>query len=89
MPSEGDVTIVFQDLFRHREIECELGESEADYLAIFNAVNDAIFIHDAASGAILDATKMTEMYGYGPEEIRRLACRRLELRGPALHPGGG
>ncbi|HNY65199.1 MAG TPA: PAS domain S-box protein [Deltaproteobacteria bacterium] len=78
MPSEGDVTIVFQDLFRHREIECELGESEADYLAIFNAVNDAIFIHDAASGAILDANvKMTEMYGYGPEEIRRLSVGDL------------
>ena len=49
-----------------------LQRSEASYRAIFEASEDAIFIHDWDSGAILDVNrKACEMYGYTPEELRR------------------
>jgi len=47
--------------------------SEASYRAIFEATEDAIFVHDWDTGAILDVNpKACEAYGYSPEEFRRL-----------------
>jgi diguanylate cyclase (GGDEF)-like protein/PAS domain S-box-containing protein len=41
-----------------------------DYGAIFNAVNDAIFVHDIDTGAILDVNnRACEMYCYSREEL--------------------
>jgi PAS domain S-box-containing protein len=78
LPSGRDITILFQDVTREKQVEEELIKSEANYQAIFNAVNDAVFIHDAKSGAILDANvKMTEMYGYSLEEACRLTVGDL------------
>ena len=49
-----------------------LQRSEASYRAIFEASEDAIFIHDWDTGAILDVnTKACETYGYSREELRR------------------
>ena len=46
-----------------------LRESEAKYRAIFDLANDAIVLHDSATGAILDVNlRMTEMYGCTREE---------------------
>ncbi len=40
-------------------------KSEQDYREIFNSTSDAIFIHDARDGSILDVNQsMLEMYGY-------------------------
>jgi PAS domain S-box-containing protein len=51
----------------------ELRLSEERFQAIFNLVNDAIFIHDSDTGAILEVNqRMCEMYGYTQEEARRL-----------------
>ena len=48
----------------------ERQKAEANYRAIFNAANDAIYIHDAATGEILDANaQVKEMYGYSPAEL--------------------
>ena len=45
----------------------------SDCLAIFDAVGDAILIHDAATGEILEVNRgMCEMFGYTPEEARQL-----------------
>jgi len=47
-----------------------LRASEAGYRAIFEAANDAVFVHDAATGEIIDVNpRMCEMYGYAPQEI--------------------
>ena len=55
----------------------------ADYRAIFEAANDAIFIHDPHTGAILDCnSRMREMYGYSSEEVRRLDVERLSAGTP-------
>lgn len=51
--------------------------------ATFNAVNDALFIHDLKTGAILDVnTKMCEMYGYGHDEALRLTVEDLSSGKP-------
>lgn len=43
--------------------------TEKNYQEIFNSVNDALFIHDIKTGAILDVNKkMCEMYGYTKKE---------------------
>jgi len=47
--------------------------SEANYRAIYNAVNDAIIIRDKDTGNIIDANqKACEMFGYTVEELRNL-----------------
>jgi PAS domain S-box-containing protein len=46
-----------------------LKKSEQKFQAIFNSVNDAIFIHDPETGAIVDVNAtMTSMYGYTRDE---------------------
>jgi PAS domain S-box-containing protein len=66
---------------RVKELEAEtsrLQASEKWYREIFNATNDAIFIHDAKSGAILEVNQtMLEMYGYGYEEALELTIADL------------
>ena len=47
----------------------ELQKSSQRYREIFNSPNDAIFIHDATTGAIVDVNRaMLEMYGYERKE---------------------
>lgn len=46
-------------------VEAALRESERHYREIFNATNEAIFLHDAATGRIIDVNDaMLRMYGY-------------------------
>ncbi len=53
--------------------ERKLRASEENYRAIFNTTNDAIFIHDTNTGAIIDVNhKFTEMYGYTADEAKSL-----------------
>ncbi len=48
-----------------------LQRSEASYRAIFEASEDAIFIHDWDTGAVLDVNaRACEIYGYSQEELR-------------------
>ncbi len=52
-----------------RRAEEALKASELTYREIFNAANDAIFVHDMQTGAILDVNeKMLEMFGYSRDE---------------------
>jgi PAS domain S-box-containing protein len=60
------------------EVERQLVEqarriSEESYRAIFEAAEDAIFVHDWDSGAIVDVNpKACEHFGYSREEMKRL-----------------
>ncbi len=55
--------------YLRRHVEEALRRSEANYHAIFNAANDAIFVHDLDTGRILDVNeKMSLMYGYDKQE---------------------
>lgn len=64
---------VARDISEMKRVEEELKRSEATYREIFDAANDAIFVHDLETGAILDVNRrMTEMYGFTREEARSL-----------------
>lgn len=53
------------------------------FRTIFNSVNDAIFVHDADSGAIIDANqRVTEMYGYTLEQLCQLNVEQLSAGTP-------
>ncbi|MBJ6724572.1 hybrid sensor histidine kinase/response regulator [Geomesophilobacter sediminis] len=61
------------DAAERRELESLKG-----YLAIFNATNEAIFVHDAQSGRILDVNdRMLEIFGVSREEALNLDIARL------------
>ncbi len=65
---------------RQKKAEEALKASDARYKAIFDAVNDAIFVIDPQSGAILEVNrKMTEMYGYTADEARNLTVEDVSL----------
>lgn len=54
-----------------------------DYSAIFDAANDAIFVHDIENGLIVDANrKACEMYCFPKEEIVHLDMGRLSAGEP-------
>jgi len=62
---------VVTDISEKKISEEALQASEVNYRSIFNSVNDAIFVHDLETGAILDVNdRMCEMYGYTADEIR-------------------
>jgi PAS domain S-box-containing protein len=54
-------------------VETALRSSEESYRAIFEAMEDATFVHDWDTGAIVDVNpKACEHFGYTREEMRRL-----------------
>ena len=60
---------VAAELDRQRGLEA-LRNSEASYRAIFEAVEDAVFVHDWDSGAVLDLNaRACEAWGYSREEM--------------------
>ncbi|MDD5300458.1 MAG: PAS domain S-box protein [Gallionella sp.] len=61
------------DITERKQSEQALTESESRFREIFNTVSDAIFIHDAETGRIIDVNRrMCEMYGLTHEQA--LAC---------------
>ena len=67
-------------LRKQRESEEALLESEDRFRTIFDSVNDAIFIHDIGTGAILNVNNTAcNMYGYTREELRRLDVQTISM----------
>jgi PAS domain S-box-containing protein len=61
--------------------------SQADCRAIFDAMNDAILIHEVTTGEILEVNRgMCEMFGYTPEEARQLKVTDLCGGEPGSQP---
>ncbi len=75
----GDLVAGFNRILQTLALREEgLKESESRFREIFNAVDDAIFIHDAQTGAIINVNqRMCEMYGYSHEQA--LACGPSDL----------
>jgi len=68
---------------KNAEYAEEAKQSEARYETIFNATSEAIFIHDAATGAVLDVNRaMLEMYGVSREEALRSQAHDLSAGDP-------
>jgi diguanylate cyclase (GGDEF)-like protein/PAS domain S-box-containing protein len=66
------------ELAERKRAEAALRESEQRFRMIFDAINDAVFVHDPTSGAILDVNrKMCEMYGYTRAEAVQVNVETL------------
>lgn len=66
---QGIMATVY-DVTGQREAERKMNSIESNFWEIFNSTNDALFVHDAYTGAIVEANKTVEkMYGYTREEI--------------------
>jgi len=64
------IMVTIHDVTEQREAERMLSIIESNYWEIFNSTNDALFVHDAYTGAIVDINRTVEkMYGYTREEI--------------------
>ncbi len=60
-----------------------LAESEQKYREIFNSTSDAIFIHDAKTGTILDVNQaMLDLYGFTKEEALSIQVADASLGEP-------
>ena len=58
-------------------------QSEARFRTIYDGVEDAIFLHDAGTGKIINANRTaTEMYGYTSEELLGLSLEALSADEP-------
>ncbi|MGC8605772.1 MAG: PAS domain-containing protein, partial [Desulfomonilaceae bacterium] len=61
--------VFISDVTERKLSEDALRQSEENYRSIFNGAEDAIFIHDVQTGAVLDVNdRVTELYGYSKEE---------------------
>jgi PAS domain S-box-containing protein len=59
------VLLEVEERRRRRQAEAALRASEQNYREIFNATRDAIFVHDAATGEILNVNQaMLDLFGY-------------------------
>ena len=65
---------------------------ETSCRAIFDALSDAVLVHEATTGEVLEANrKLCELFGYGLEEARRLNISDLVSEGylpPEAGPAG-
>ena len=60
---------IVRDIAERKQAEMALRASEKNYREIFNAANEAVFIHDPETGRILDVNEtMLRMYGLSYEE---------------------
>ncbi len=66
------------DITEQKQAEEAVHISEERFRNIFEAVSDAIFLHDAASGRIIDVNpRVSEMYGYSRDEVLALTVEDL------------
>jgi PAS domain S-box-containing protein len=69
--------------------ELDRQRSEASYRAIFDAAEDAIFVHDLTTGVILDANPAAcRVYGYRHAELLQLTPGDLSSGIPPFDPEG-
>ncbi len=67
-----------RDITDFQRAQERLAASEANYRTIFDSAQDAIFLHDAATGQIVDLNRRAgQMFGYSSEKLRRLGVGDL------------
>ena len=80
----GVLERTFQRMARSLREAIDHVKADEDRLrGISDAVNDALIVHDARTGEILETNrKMTEMFGYTQEEACRLSIEGISLGAP-------
>ena len=69
---------VSRDIGERKQADEELRQSERRFREIFNATGEAIFVHDAVTGAILDVNRSAlDIFGYTREEMAELTVNDL------------
>jgi PAS domain S-box-containing protein len=85
----GLIEAVLQIYSVRAAAELDRQRSEASYRAIFEAAEDAIFVHDLATGAICDASPAAcRIYGYSHDEMVRLNPVQLSSGIPPYDQAG-
>jgi diguanylate cyclase (GGDEF)-like protein/PAS domain S-box-containing protein len=79
----GHLHLYCRDTTREEDSRRHLAASEASYRALFEAYQDALFIHDMQTGDILDVNpRMLRMFGYSKEEAANLDVGQLSSGEP-------
>ncbi|HYW94443.1 MAG TPA: PAS domain S-box protein, partial [Bacteroidales bacterium] len=66
------------DITEKIKMQANLRESQSKYEAVFNSVNDGIFLHDINDFTLIDVNDtVVQMYGYNKKEIKRLKISDL------------
>ncbi len=61
--------LISRNISRMADFNLQLAKSEERFITIFNNMSDTIFIHDAATGALVDVNApVFDMFGYHREE---------------------
>ncbi|TYO96648.1 PAS domain S-box-containing protein [Geothermobacter ehrlichii] len=80
---------VIRDITEQEEAARRLAESERRFRQIFDATSDALFIHDAATGVILDVNKTAEtMYRASRDELLASDIGKLSSGTPPFDQKG-
>jgi PAS domain S-box-containing protein len=75
--------LISRYLSRVAEYDLRLLKSEERFTSVFDNMSDALFIHDAVAGVIIDANESaTRMFGYDREEIARLRVGDISQGAP-------
>jgi PAS domain S-box-containing protein len=83
----GLVVTVF--IMQYRPMAAALRANEERLRAIFDSVNDAIFIYDLETVAILDVNqRMCEMFGYEKEEVLKIEIGAISAGQPPYTQDG-
>jgi PAS domain S-box-containing protein len=86
--ADGRIThylAVKEDITERRRIEEALAESEEKFRNIYDTINDALFIHDAESGRILDVNASAcRLYGRSREQMVGLDIGEFSADGVPL-----
>jgi PAS domain S-box-containing protein len=70
LPQGPHLLAIIRDVGERKKAEDRLRRSEANYRSIFDASNEAIFVHDPADGRVVDVNRRAqELYGYSREEL--------------------
>jgi PAS domain S-box-containing protein len=78
-----------RDIVERERVQQALAESEASYRAIFDATEDAVFVFDIDTAAVIDANpKACVMYGLEREALLQIDLDRLRFGESRLNHGG-
>jgi PAS domain S-box-containing protein len=77
------IVVAVRDITERKRADELIRTSEANYRAIFESANDAIFIHDIETGKILDFNpRMSDIFGYTRAEAQNFSVDDLSSGKP-------